>query len=351
MTRKKFERSSTKNSTLNRPDVSVVVCHHTGDLLFGFIKSLKASEDVNFEVIVMTSDENLALKGISGCWVHHSTELPAAKRNAGVRLARAKNVAFFDDDVTIDPRCLRLLMNTLHFDARIGMVYGKLFNMEFPSRLDEAGGYLTSTGFIWSRAAQNEIDIGKYGEVEQVFAGKSASCIIHKNLFLEIGGFDEDFGILGEESDLSWRVWLSGRSVLFQPNATGLHAFNTKFKPPAKYYTSDRVHYNGARNYITMLFKNLETKNLCRILPLHLGIWIFAGLAMIGTLKIRQGVNILRGIGYFFSNWSSLYAKRKRVQRRRRVTDEEIWPAIYRVPPRGYYRTRILRYISLGLHG
>lgn len=332
----------------SRPEVSVIVCHHRGDFIYDFIKSIFKSEDVDFEVIVMTSDEELAMVGIRNCIVFHNEGLPAAKRNAGARIARGRFLAFFDDDVTVDPLCLYHLRNT--FEESVGMVYGKLWNMEHQDRFDEAGGYLTWTGFIWSRAGQNDKDVGQFNEEVPILAGKSASCMVRTDIFKRVKGFDEDFGILGEETDLSWRIWLLGKTVFYAPTATGLHAFNTKFKPAKEYYTSKRVHYNGCRNYITMLLKNLELKNLW-VVPIHMMIWFFAGLALCTTLKFEQGLNIFRGMIRVGLNFPTILKKRKRIQENRNVDDSDIWPSIFRRAPRGYYRTRLLRYITLGLHG
>jgi GT2 family glycosyltransferase len=332
-------------------EVSVVVCHHVGNLLLDFLYSIKKSVGVTFEVIVITSDKKVALKGIPGCAVYYSSEGPASKRNFGARIAKGKYLAFFDDDTEIEPDCLLEFVRKMESLEDCGMVYGKLHNAEFRDRFDEAGGYLTSTGFIWSRAGQNDKDVGQYDEVTTILAGKSASCMIGAELFKKLDGFDEEFGILGEETDLSWRVWLSGARVYYVPTARGVHKFNTKWKPPQKYYTSSRVHFNGCRNYITMLVKNLEAPKLWTILPVHVLIWFFAGLAMIGTGKVGQGANIFRGLWYVIRNLRTVLRKRSIVQKRRCISDRTIWPHIFRRAPRGYYRTRILRYITLGLHG
>ena len=276
--------------------------------------------------------------------------MPAAKRNLGAKEARGKYLAFFDDDVEINPDCLSVYLNSFvnHTD---GMFYGKLWNMEFRDRFDEAGGFLTWTGFIWSRAQQNDYDNGQFDKIEPILAGKSASCIILKSIFDKVGGFDEDFGILGEETDLSWRVWHLGYNVLFQPMATGWHAFNTKFKPPQDYYTSARVQYNGCRNYITMLIKNLEWRNLCLILPLHISVWVLAGLLMVVTGKFTQGINIFRGLLYVPLNLGLILRKRRKVQSERIKRDSEILPIITARPSRAYYTQRFSRYLKIGLHG
>lgn len=338
-----------KNSK-HAPEVSVVLCHHKGDFIYKAVDSIKKSIGLSFEIIVITSDDKLAETGIDGCLVMNGPAMPAAKRNMGIRLAKSRYIAFFDDDVEIDRTCLYNLYRPL-CNIEIGMVYGKLWNMEHRDRFDEAGGFLTSTGFIWSRAGQNDVDTGQFDSAEFILAGKSASCMIRKDVIDKVGDFDEDFGILGEETDLSWRVWLGGYTVVFQPNATGYHAFNTRFKPAKDYYTSSRVHFNGCRNYITMLIKNLEVRNLWKILPVHCLIWFTASLAMLFTGKVRQGVNLLKGLAYVCWNLGPILEKRRKVQSRRVKSDSELWPDIFHRAPRGYYSQRFLRYLSIGLHG
>lgn len=334
----------------SKPTISVIVCHHVGELIYDFIQSLLISEDVCYEIIVMTSDEKLAMKGISSCITIHHTGLPAEKRNAGARIARGKYLAFFDDDVTIDPLCMYHLRDGIKDD--VAMTYGKLWNMERRNRFDEAGGFLTSTGFIWSRAGQNDIDEGQYNQDEYIFSGKSASCMIRADVFKKVGGFDEDFGILGEESDLAWRVWLYGYKVLYTPQATGHHAFNCPtIKPVQKHYTSARVNFNGCRNYITMLLKNLEARNAWKIIPLHVMIWTGAGFAMLITGKPREGFNIFKGLLYVMRNWKSIMSKRRKVQDKRVKSDGELKSFIFRRTSGAYYLQRFTRYVSKSIHG
>lgn len=351
MTPKKSEKTLIKNSiSKTLPNISVIVCHHKGDFLDKFIPSVKASIEVTYEIIVMTSDLKLAENGIPGCLVFYNEGMPAAKRNAGARIAKSPILGFFDDDVEIDSTCLRRYIQTLTSKLHCGMVYGKLHNAERRDRFDEAGGYLTTTGFIWSRAGQNDVDIGQFDSTEPILAGKSASCAIPKYIFDKVGGFDEDFGILGEETDLSWRVWLAGYQVWFRPDCVGIHYFNTKWKPANEYYTSKRVHFNGCKNYLAMLIKNLGREHLW-IVPVHATIWFFAGVAMLITFKVRQGANILKALLYTMVRLPTLFTIRKNIQEKRKTNEHDLWPQIYRKAPRGYYLQRFTRYLRIGLHG
>lgn len=350
MTQKKSETSLMDYSKYP-VEVSVIACHHKGEFIYKFVDSVKKSTGVNYEIIIITSDDHLAVTGIKGCRVFNGDQYPAAKRNTGYRVSSGKYIAFFDDDIEIEPDCLLRYKEFMDSNPTVGMAYGKLYNMERRDRFDEAGGFLTSTGFIWSRAAQNDIDTGQYDVYETIFAGKSASCIIREELFFKVGGFDEDFQILGEESDLSWRLWLAGHKVCFLYDAVGYHAFNTVYKPAKEYYTSTRVHRNGCRNYITMLLKNLEVRNLWKILPIHLVVWFFAMCAMIGTLRLKEGINIAIGLKQVLGNLSNTLKKRRQIQSSRVITDKELFTYIFRNPPRTYYTQRFLRYITLCLHG
>lgn len=329
--------------------VSIVVCHHTGELIYPFVESVKKNCNIPYEIIIITSDEKLSLEGISGCITFYCDGLPAEKRNVGVNLAKAEYIAFFDDDVEIEPGCVEYMLRTIILKPNCGMVYGKLYK-HGTKRFDEAGGFLTWNGFIWSRAEQNIPDEGQYDEEETIFSGKSASCIVRKRLFEDIRGFDESFGILGEESDLAWRIWLAGWKVYWCPQSLAYHKFNTPLKPFKKFYNSERVHFNGCRNYITMLIKNLGRSHLW-IVPIHMMIWFTVGLAMVITGKFQVGWNILRGIAYVIMNLSTILRKRFWIQTHRRVSEKELWPAIYRVPSGAYYWTRFKQYLRSGIHG
>ena len=351
MTHNHSETHSLGYSMSSNPEISILVCHHYGELLFDFLTSIRKSAGVTYEIILVTSDKSLGGDPrVHECIMIHSTEMPARKRNLGAYVANGKYLAIFDDDTEIESDCLYRFKKLLDQKPKCGMVYGKLYKADEQTRFDEAGGFLTWTGFIWSRAEQNIVDKKQYDYIERIFAGKSASCMVRKDVFDEVGGFDESFGILGEETDLSWRIWLKGHQVFWHPWAVGIHKFNTIYKPVNKYYTSERVQFNGTRNYLTMLIKNLGASHLW-IVPLHATIWLGVGLVMLVTGKFRQGVNILRGLGYVVSHLREILIKRHIIQSTRRVSEKELWTTIHRVPSGSYYWTRISRYLRIGLHG
>ena len=333
--------------------ISVIICHHKGEtLLFNTIDSIKKSYDVDYEIIVATSSEEF-VKSFSSKYPDvrfiNVQGGPANKRNVATRFANGQYFAFFDDDVEVTPLALFNMQRELEKDG-VGMVYGKLLNMEFRDRFDEAGSFLTSTGFLLARCESGILDKGQFEDVCPILAGKSASCMVHRKVFWEALGFDVSYEILGEETDLSWRIWLIGYSVVFVPKSVTYHAFNTKFKP-ADFYIPKRVYFNGSRNYLSMLTTNLEYRNLIIPLCVQLIVWFLAAMGMFITGKMEAGKFILKGIFWYFTNLPHILLKRKYIQNKRVISDSELFKFIKRNPSFSYYYNRFFHYIKTGRHG
>ena len=326
---------------------SVILCHHKGTLINKAIFSLLKQKGVELEIIVATSVKNAAFYGTKTIYVQGG---PAHKRNIAFRFASHDLIAFFDDDIEAKPTAVYEMAKAIKQNG-IGMVFGKLLNMEFQDRFDEAGSYLTSSGFLWARAESGVLDHGQFDEVEPVLAGKSAACLIRRGVFANVGMFDASYEILGEETDLSWRVWLSGWKVIYVPSSVTLHAFGTRFKPK-EMYTPKRVYFNGCRNYLTMTYSNMGKKRWIIPLMTQITVWTAAAIGMFLTGKFEASINIFKGLGYFFWNIRAIWEKRANVQwKLRKVSDRELMPIIKRDPPFSYYYKRFFHYLATGRHG
>jgi len=273
-------------------------------------------------------------------------------KNARIRVINPDESAkaCSDDDIEVKPWAVHEMAKMMAEDPKLGMVFGKLLNMEFPNRFDEAGSYLTCSGLLWARAESGCEDRGQFDSSVPVLSGKSASCMIDRKVFSEVGMFDVSYEILAEETDLSWRVWLYGYSVAFCPSSITLHAFNTKFKP-ADMYTPKRVYFNGCRNYISMLMTNLSNKHLIIPIITQFIVWSMAGLGFLLTGKREAGVNVFRGLVWVLSHFGDILSKRKVVQGSRKVSDDVLMKLIRKNPPASYYFKRFFHYLRTGRHG
>lgn len=330
--------------------VSVIICHHKGNFVDDLLSSLALSRNIKYEAIVVTSEAGRKFSGSKTVFSNHG---PSYKRNVGARFAQADYLAFLDDDTQVTEDFLYEMVKVLKA-LGVGMVYGKTLNMERRNMLDNAGSYLTWTGFLWAREESGKVeDLGQFDEPEEIFAGKGAAMALRKRTFETVHGFDPVYEILAEETDISWKVWFIGEKVMWAPKAVLFHAYNTRFKPWSYYYTNKRVYYNGCRNYILMLAKFLEWKHFFRIIPIHAAVWFFSGLGMFLTGKFEAGCLIWKGLLYHFSpvNWRNTLKRRNEVQALRTKSDQELFKKIMRQPKFSFYWNRFWHYVSSGRHG
>lgn len=340
-----------------QPPVSVIIVNHNGiEFVGACLRSVLDSEYKDFEVVFVdngSTDGSLhQVKKAFGNdprlrFVENRSSVgPAVGRNRGAKVAKGEYLIFLDNDTQVDKNWIGELTEVLERDSSIGAGQAKLLRWGTDKLYDCAGDYLGPMGFLIERS-RGAKDTGQFDYVADILSAKSAASIIRRGLFEKIGGFDEDFYMYLEETDLSWRVWLSGFRVVFVPSAVVYHAFNTPKKDFRRYYPKYVVRYYGCRNYISTLIKNLEFINLIRFLTLHISCWIL--LAVFFFLKGNPGDTfyILKGIGWNILNAGLLFKKRRYVNRYiRRARDESILQRVTDKKRAGYYLGKAFAYLT-----
>ena len=127
----------------------------------------------------------------------HDVKGPAHARNVAVRAARAPFILFCDCDDEVRPDWLEKLDAAVRAGAPA--VGGQIIRW-LPGRDEPVG----TSGL----------------DVELDFLPKAitANCGVRKDIIEEIGGFDEAF-LLGDDTDLFWRVQLAGHELVYVPDA------------------------------------------------------------------------------------------------------------------------------------
>ena len=340
-----------------KPVVSIIIVNHNGiAFVDACLKSILSSDYPAFEVIfVDNGSTDASLEFVKNNFgddprlriLENKASLgPAVGRNRGTAAASGKYLLFLDNDTQVDKNCIAELIKVMESDPSIGVAQAKLLKMASDNLYDCAGDYLGPLGFLIERS-RGVKDIGQFDFISDILSAKSAASIIRKDLFDKVGGFDESYYMYLEETDLSWRVWLAGSRVVFIPGAIVYHAFNTPKKEFKRYYKKQIVRYYGCRNYITTLIKNLEFKNLIKILPFHIGCWL--SLALFFTLKggITDSFLILKGIGWNILNFGVVLKKRSLINHNiRKKRDCEILPNIMDKKKISYYFGKAFAYLT-----
>lgn len=126
-------------------------------------------------------------------------------------------------------------------------------------------------------------------EACDLFCFTGCSFLIERQLFLELGGFDADFFLYCDETDLSWRVWIAGRRIVGVPAARVHHRGAVTANPEGgtKVVESRTTHskrFYANRNALLFLTKNSQHVLLLLLVP-HLLLLALEALAALVLVR------------------------------------------------------------------
>ena len=181
--------------------------------------------------------------------------------NLGAHYATGKVLAFANPDTCADPSWLRELITPLVLDKSIGMTTSKIVLMEQRDVINACGNDVSLSGITTCRrVGERAVDVIAD---EDVCAVSGAACAIRGELFSQLGGFDEQFWMYLEDTDLSWRVRLAGYRCVLAANSVIAHDYRFQLSG-----IKTRV---IERNRYLMLSKNLSVRSLIVLSPGFLG--------------------------------------------------------------------------------
>jgi len=252
------------------PLVSVIILNYNGKrFLENCLNSCLKTDYPNFEVILVDNGSTdgsfeFAKQRFANCSrlriIRNIENLGFAEgNNVGLRVANGEYIIFLNNDTEVESAWVKELIKTMESDLTIGAAQCKLLSWYNRDKLDSAGGILTREGFGYERG-QGKEDMGQFNKIEEIFFAVGAAMIVRKKLLDKIGGFEESFFMLGEDVDLSWRIWLSGHRVVFIPTSVVYHMRSVT----ASAATSPFHAFNAWKNRIAVLLVNYEFKNLIK---------------------------------------------------------------------------------------
>lgn len=173
-------------------------------------------------------------------------------------------VAFLNEDTRVEPHWLSGLVEALGDEPEVICAGSKMLSWD-GQRIDFGGTLLSFLGH--GRAdGFNDPDLTAYDHHRYILAACGGAMLIDRRVFLDVGGFDEDFKAYFEDIDLGWRLWILGHKVVFAPQSICYHIhFGSSSKQP-----TSRVQYLYERNALYTIIKNFEPQYLERVLPLAL---------------------------------------------------------------------------------
>ncbi len=142
--------------------------------------------------------------------------------NKASKQAKGKYLHLLNNDVVVHPEWLSSLIKIAEKDNKVGIVGSKLIYPD--GKLQEAGGIIWNDASGWNYGKFDDPEKSEYNYLKEVDYISGASLCIRKNLWDQLGGFDEHFTpAYYEDTDLAFRVREKGYKVIYQPLSIVTH--------------------------------------------------------------------------------------------------------------------------------
>ena len=303
---------------------AIVVNWNGKEVLSGCLQSLLDQDCEDFEILVVDNGSE------DGSQALVKKEFPTVKLieneanlgfgpavNKGFEKAEGDYLIFLNNDLALQPDCLRQLAKLLDSDPTVGAAIPKILyyssseknTSRETARINSYGVLVNYTGI----ACPNLIDQFDQSDLTLTESACGGIFMLPREVYEKVGGFDDDLFLYHEDHDLSWRIRMMGWKLMVVPDSVCYHHYNFN-KGVLKFYRSEK-------NRLHILLKNFECKTLCLIAP------------AIVLVEISQIVHALFH-GWFFLKLKSyreiasqsikISRKRRQIQSTRKVPDKEI---------------------------
>lgn len=185
-----------------------------------------------------------------------------AGNNVGLRAARGRYLILLNCDAVAAPSFARELVDAAERDPRVGMVAAKVLEHGRPGVIDTVGHLMYPDGLNRGRG-RLEQDHGQYDGLTTALFPSGAAALYRREMLAEIGLFDEDFFLYGDDAELGLRGRVAGWECALSPRAVAYHRYS---RSAGAYSTLKAFHVE--RNRVLVLLK-LFPLRLVLLSPLH----------------------------------------------------------------------------------
>jgi GT2 family glycosyltransferase len=223
------------------------------------LDSLERQTRRDFEVIVVdNSGQGLARRNGSapGATIIENQRNAGFGRaiNQGLDASRSRYLATLNDDAVAHPRWLEALTSAMEPRPDAGMCASQV-RLYGEGRLDSAGMLIALDGSSKQRGQGRPPE--DFPVAEEVLMPSGSAALYRRAMLDQIGGFDPDFFLYCEDTDLGLRARWAGWKCLYAPDAVVEHHYSQsagRASPLKAYYVE--------RNRLFVLAKNFPARML-----------------------------------------------------------------------------------------
>lgn len=242
----------------------------------------------------------------------------SAAVNQGLAIAGGELLLALNPDCFLLPDYVARLVEVFG-DPRVGSATGLLLRARGPA-IEPAEG-VDSAGMRMTRNGRHlDIDVRPAARTE-VFGVSGAAAMFRvaflRDVMVQGEALDEDFFAYREDADLAWRGRLFGWIAMCEPAAVAYHV--RRVTPEARRELPPDVNMHSVKNRFLLRLKNQGKYLALRNAPFTL---LRDLVVLLAALTVER--TSLPAFAWLWRNRERVLAKRREIQRRRRVSDREL---------------------------
>ena len=234
--------------------------------------------------------------------------------NDALAKIKAEYYVLLNSDIEVTENWIQPVIDLMDNDKTIGACQPKILSYHDKARFEYAGasgGYIDKHGYPFCRGRVFQVlekDEGQYDDARQVFWATGACMFVRAEAYHKLGGLDNDFFAHMEEIDFCWRLQNNNYKVMVCPSSSVYHIGGGTLPK-----SSARKTYLNFRNNFALLYKNLPSNRLFKVIALRLILDGLAGIKFLTEGHFGDFTAVIKAHFYFYSNLGKLKKKRKKL--------------------------------------
>lgn len=286
-------------------DVSIIiVSYNTSALTRGALRSVfENTSGIDFEVIVVDN------KSQDGSVVDIRSEFPQVRllaltenlgfgraNNHGMEVARGRNLFLLNPDIVLHDNSVKTLSDWLDANPECGVCGGNLidvcgrpehsFRRVLPGMASQWNSLLGGLPFLVRYGRNREYNYTRQPLDVGYITG--ADMMVRASVIAEVGGFDPDFFLYYEETELTFRIRRAGYRVVSIPTVKITHLSG---KSPMENEARSRQILRGRALYMQKVYGSEKARRIDR---LAIATALLKAIVIFWNPKMRRKLRLLR---------------------------------------------------------
>ena len=234
---------------MNKSKVIVLILSYNGKhLLKEAINSYLENDYSNYKLVVVDNGSIDGTKAyVEQNW--NSVKVIRLEKNLGysgganfgLKYAfedeKADFALFTNNDVRADNQIIEALVDTANTSEKIAFTIGKVYYYDQPEILHSVGKKYDEFNWNGGHIGRNEKDVGQYDENVELQWCDDIYWLISREVYFEIGGYDTEFFLQGEDYDYQARAKKAGYKIMYTPRAKLWHMSSATIGRGSAYVT------------------------------------------------------------------------------------------------------------------